>query len=56
MPPSTLALLETHYTGLNTVLALAYNISATQDSHEDLHKDLSPEQTNYNRRTIIIKY
>lgn len=28
MPPSTLALSETHYTGLNTVLALAYNVSA----------------------------
>lgn len=34
MPPSTDALLETHYTGLNILLALAHNASATGRSQE----------------------
>lgn len=35
MPPSSGALLETHYTGLNILLALAHNTSATGPSHEN---------------------
>lgn len=36
MPPSTGALLETHYTGLNILLALAHNTSTTGRSHENI--------------------
>lgn len=43
MPPSTEALLETHYTGLKKVLARAHNTSATGHSQEGFvqHLDLS---------------
>lgn len=35
MPPSTEALLETHYTGLNILLAVVHNTAATGRSHEN---------------------
>lgn len=47
MPPSTPAFLQTYYTGLNAVLALAYNIPATEHYQEDFvqqrkETDVSP--------------
>lgn len=51
MPPSTPALSQTLYTGLNTVLALARNAAATERSQEDFvqrratqQPDLSPAE------------
>lgn len=54
MPPSTPALFQTHYTGLNTVLALAYNTPAAEHSQEDFMKntDLSQEKINRYFRVV----
>lgn len=48
MPPSTGALLKTHYTGLNILLAVAHNTSAAGCSPENFVQqwDFSSEKIN----------
>lgn len=54
MPPSTGALLETHNTGLNILLALAHNTSTTGRSHENIVQQW--DFFRQERSTIITSY
>lgn len=53
MPPSTGALLETHYTGLNILLALAHSTSATGRSHENFAQQWDFSSGKINNYPII---